>query len=145
MGDYLIHYGVKGMKWGVRKQPTFIQRRRQATMKSASELAAKRARMYGQDVKYYSNSKNRKGSSTKSDMERWAKASNNAKDYFNSKKKEYSNLSSSRVSRKQVKNARKWMKNYGFHTEAEYADVQSKNGTTNYLNNLSEMDNRRKR
>lgn len=28
MGDYLIHYGVKGMKWGVRKQYEAIGRRR---------------------------------------------------------------------------------------------------------------------
>ena len=137
----LYHHGVKGMKWGVRNA---IQTRRQNTIRSAAELAAKRARDYGQDVKYYSDGKNRKGTSTKTDLKRWASASKNAQNYFNSKQKIYSELSQSKISRKQVKQAKKWIKEYGFHTEAEYADVYQKDKTTNYLNNLSSMDKRKR-
>ena len=142
--DELYHYGVRGMKWGVRKSPGFIQRRRQATIRSASELAAKRSKMYGQDSKYYSNDKNRKQAS-KADMQRWRKASDNAKKYFDSKRESYSSMTSSKISHRQVKDAKKWMKSYSFHTEAEYADVYQKGKTSNYLNDLSEMDKRRRR
>lgn len=34
MGDYLIHHGVKGMKWGIRKQYEAVGRRRVGSPKS---------------------------------------------------------------------------------------------------------------
>ena len=117
------------------------QKKRQAVIRSASELANKRSKDYAKDIKYYQNDKNRKGVSTKADMKRWAKASTNAKSYYDSKKKQYSSMSSTKITRKDVKSAKKWIKQNNFHTEAEFADYGK---DKNYLNNLQSLENRKK-
>lgn len=48
--DYLVHYGVKGMKWGVRKsRPNTGQRRR--TKKTPEQKKAFRNRLLNQNIK----------------------------------------------------------------------------------------------
>ena len=48
--DYLVHYGVKGMKWGVRKsRPSMGQRRR--TKKTPEQKKAFRNRLLNQNIK----------------------------------------------------------------------------------------------
>lgn len=68
MSDYLIHYGIKGMKWGVRKQrPTSGHSRLHRVYKA--KIDKKNARMYKQAQGYkelakFYNSQNSQGNSS---------------------------------------------------------------------------------
>lgn len=119
----LLHHGVKGQKWGVRRQM-----KRQAVIQSAAQKAQRQASMYRTDAKNFNKYK-----ASKSDKARWVKASKSAEKYYLSKQSEFSKMSSNKISRAQVKDAKKWLKDNYTHVEADYADVHTSKGTTNYL------------
>ena len=139
--DYLMHHGVKGMKWGVRRQL-----KRQAVLTKAAYEADWHAKEHAKASQYFSNSKNKKGSSTNADMKRWESASRNAKKYYESKKSEFANISTGKITRKQVKAAKQWMEHNKSFERADYTDYYdiSSKKYKNYLNDLHSMESRYK-
>lgn len=122
--DYLMHHGVKGMKWGVR--------RRQETYRKA----AQRAKQFGQYAvethTQYSNMKPGKNrNSVKSgDISRWKKVSARQKSEYDKLYKKYSSTPVDKITKKDYKAAKKFLKTS--FEDADYTDVAFGKETTNY-------------
>lgn len=130
--SYLEHHGVKGMKWGVRHDFFGIQKRRHKKLAQALEVAKREKKYYSQDYKHYSSPKTvaskrfqnlkQYGDNPNKKAKKWASISKDGERFFDRKVAQYSNLETTKISGKQVREAKRFMKNWSFHTEAEYGE-----------------------
>ena len=133
---YLMHYGVKGMKWGVRRYQnadgtlTAKGKERQKIFDDAAKKADKFARWAHRnatDPSVYKVTRN--NSMTPADVSRMRSASSHQEKYYRALAQQYRNTSvNDLANKKAVKAAKKFVKK-GWFDDADYADFEW-NGTS---------------
>lgn len=121
--DYLMHHGVKGMKWGVRK--------RQEVYRRAAEQAKQYSGYASESHSNFSKMKaNKKKDIGKNEISRWKRVSSRQKSQYDRLYKKYSSTPVNQITRKDYKAAKKFLKTN--FEDADYTDVFFNGKTTNY-------------
>lgn len=141
--DYLMHHGVKGMKWGVRK--------RQETYRRAAEQAKRFSGYASESHNNYKYLNDAKKSGTtirkpkkegpnwvpskvsKEDTSRWMRISSKQKKAYDELYKKYSSTPVNKITRKDYKAAKRFLKQN--FVDAEYSDVYGGSKVRNYQEN----------
>lgn len=130
--DYLMHYGIPGMKWGVRKQRTYDTSTAYGRMKTAKQQYKSDKKAYNKSFNkaYYHNhayslSKKKRQASEK----RWEDVSNKV-DTLNSSKKAY------KSAKKAYKQERKRSYERGKRLDKDLRDTKQIRWNEDYNNRL---------
>lgn len=137
--DYLVHYGIKGQKWGIRRwqneDGTFNEagKKRYGFIEEAANKASKFAQYAREDRKRYTDQlsgKVKRENASKSDLNRWIEVTKAQEKKYTELANKYKSMKLSDVSKRDLKDAKKFAKD--FFTEAEYSDYFQNGRWENY-------------